>query len=187
MNERPKRRFSQAIAEGDGISVIAAVRTPDDAHAAAAAGADALLSGGDAAAVRAGCDLPLLSRERGDGADAYVVRVEGDDEELQRRYYDVVDGLGECVVEVSDEEQLERALELLDPEILLLAARDDDRDKLDHVLELLPDVPAGKLVIADAGSTRGDEIAGLERVGVDAVVVAARDVAALVGDEPPAV
>ena len=186
VNERSSRRFGQAIAEGDAISVIADVGTPDDARTAAASGADALIARGDTASLRAACDLPILGRASGD-ADAYLVRAQGDDEELQRRYYEIVDGGGECVVEVGDEEELERALDLLDPEILLLAAREDDRDKLDHVLELLPDVPAGKLVIADAGSTRRDEIAGLERVGVDAVVVAARDVAALVDDEPPAV
>ena len=187
MNERSTRRFSQAIAEGDGISVIAVVATADDAQAAAAAGADALLCRGDAASLRAASDLPLLTRADDGGADACVVRAEGADDELQRRYYAIVDEGRECVVEVGDEEELERALELLDPEILLLAAHENDGEKLDHVLELLPDVPAGKLVIADAGATHRDEIAGLERVGVDAVVVAADDVAALVGDEPPAV
>ncbi len=122
------------------------------------------------------------------GADAYVVPASiDDDEELQQRYFGVIDAGFECVVEVTDENELERALELIDPEILLLAARYDEREKLDHVLELLPDVPAGKLVIADAGATHGDEIAGLERVGIDAVIVAAGDVAALAGDEPPTV
>lgn len=188
MNERPTRRFSQAIAEGDGISVVAVAATPAEAEIAAGAGADALIVRGDVAAHRDASDLPLLCRDRAsEGADAYVVHASDDEEELQRRYFGVVDDGFECVVEVSDEEELELVLELLDPEILLLTARDDDGEKLDRVLELLPDVPAGKLVIADAGATRDDEVAGLERVGVDAVIVAAGDVAALVGDEPPTV
>lgn len=188
MNERPTRRFSQAIAEGEGISVVAHVATPADSEVATGAGADALIVQGDVAAHRNVSDLPLLCRDlTNEGADAYVVHASTDDDELEQRYFRVVDEGFECVVEVTDEEELERALELLDPEILLLAARDDDGEKLDHVLELLPDVPAGKLVIADAATTHGDEVAGLERVGVDAVIVAARDVATLVGDEPPSV
>jgi NAD(P)H-dependent flavin oxidoreductase YrpB (nitropropane dioxygenase family) len=185
---RPTRRFSQAIAEGDGISVVAEVATPDDAAVAALAGADALIVGRDVGSHKQASDLPLLCRDRASaGADAYVVRASADQEELERLYFGVVDDGLECVVEVTDEEELELVLDVLDPEILLLSARDDDGEKLDHVLELLPDVPAGKLVIADAGSRHGDEIEGLERVGVDAVIVAASDVAALVGDEPPSV
>ena len=80
-------------------------------------------------------------------------------------------------------------LELLDPEILLLSADEDADDKVEAVLDLLPDVPAGKLVVADVGGVDvgQDAVAGLERVGVDAVIVAVADVAALVGDEPPEV
>lgn len=189
MNDRPTRRFSQAIAEGDGISVVARVVAPADAAAAARAGADALVvEAAELAATRAACDLPLLvEHENAGGADAYVLRPEGSDEDIARRYYDIVDRGDECVVRVHDDEELERALELLDPEILLLVGSAENGERLDHVLELLPDVPAGKLVIADAGSRRGDEVAGLERVGVDAVIVAAVDVALLVGDEPPSV
>ena len=36
------RHFSQAIAEGDGISIIVAVDDPDAAHAAAVDGAEAI-------------------------------------------------------------------------------------------------------------------------------------------------
>ena len=57
----------------------------------------------------------------------------------------------EVVVDVRDEEELELALEQLDPEIFLLVRRassTSDDDPLDAVLELLPDVPAGKLAIA---------------------------------------
>ena len=73
-------------------------------------------------------------------ADAVTIRP-GDDHEHPHL---------EHVVDVRDEEELELALERLDPEIFLLTAGDvdDDVDPLDAVLELLPDVPAGKLAIA---------------------------------------
>jgi indole-3-glycerol phosphate synthase len=95
----------------------------------------------------------------------------------------------DCVVEVRDEEELEDAFEHVDPEIVLLAGESDNRgaDPLDHVLELLPDVPAGKLAVAEVAVTSRDEVIALERAGIDAVIVAAQDVRALVGDEPPEV
>ena len=92
----------------------------------------------------------------------------------------------ECVVKVRDEDDLELVLEHLDPEILLLCAEEteDDEHPIERVLTLLPDIPAGKLAIAElAAATRAD-VEELERAGVDAVVVAG-GVAHLVGDDPP--
>ena len=184
VNERSTRRFSQAIAEGEGISVVARVASAEEAESAAAAGADAVLIANDIADLRDTIELPVLSRARGD-ADAQVVRASYDEDTFETEYRSVVDGGLECVVEVNDEDDLERVLEQVDPEIFLLSCRDDDDEKLDTVLELLPNIPAGKLVVADVGSASGTDVAGLERVGVDAVIVAARDVAAVVGDDRP--
>ena len=73
---------------------------------------------------------------------------------------EAVHGLGlECVLAVRDEDELEEVLELFDPEILLLSAEeaDDGQHHLDRLLELLPDVPAGKLAIAElAGASRAE-------------------------------
>jgi len=93
------------------------------------------------------------------------------------------------VVEVRDEEELELALRELDPEIFLLSPSDadDDEEPLERVLDLLPDVPAGKLAIAELGSTTRDEVDALERAGVDAVLVSTGNVAELVGTAPPEV
>ena len=87
-----------------------------------------------------------------------------------------------------DENELEDALEQHDPEIFLLAASREynGEDALESVLELLPDVPAGKLAIAELPISHRDEVAELERAGVDAVIVGAANVSALVGDAPPA-
>src|SRR5215469_13846962 len=55
-------RFSHAIAEGDGISVIAAVDDPDSARAAERQRAEALVVRGDPSAVREATSLPILWR-----------------------------------------------------------------------------------------------------------------------------
>ena len=95
----------------------------------------------------------------------------------------------ECVIRVRDEDELEEVLELVDPEILLLSAEEaeDGQDHLERLLELLPDIPAGKLAIAElAGASRAD-VLELERAGVDAVIVSGSDVESLVGDTVPEV
>ena len=91
----------------------------------------------------------------------------------------------ECVVKVSHADELERALDELDPEIFLLSPRlEEDEDVLEALLALLHDVPAGKLAIAELHDASEHDVAELERA-VDAVLVAAGDVAALVPAEPP--
>ena len=71
-------------------------------------------------------------------------------------------------------------------EIFLLCAReiDEDADPLDAVLELLPDVPAGKLAIAEVDVGSRDEVLALERAGIDAVLVPNKHVGDLVGHRP---
>jgi indole-3-glycerol phosphate synthase len=193
---RSDRRFSQAISEGDGISVIADVGDREAARAAAAQGAEALAVRREVGDLREVTELPVLWRASGSpseaalaGADAWLIAVAdaGDDGDWLARQHAEATELGlDCVVEVRSEEQLELALERLDPEIFLLAAIDDEeRDGLGRALELLPDVPAGKLAVADVPVTSRDQIDELERAGVDAVIVGARNVADLVGDAPP--
>jgi indole-3-glycerol phosphate synthase len=193
------RRFSQAIAEGDGISVLVEVRDGESARAAEAEGAEALVVGADIQGLREATDLPILWRASGPiadaaraGADAYLVVFEDlhEDDDRLERLHDEALSLGlDCVVEVRDEEELELALERLDPEILLLSGRDgdDDESPLDRALELLPDVPAGKLAVADVPVSGREQVDELERAGVDAVIVGAGSVAELVGDAPPQV
>ena len=57
---------------------------------------------------------------------------------------------------------------------LLTAAPDSDEDPLAVLLGLLHDVPAGKLAIAELHDATPDDVAELERSGVDAVLVVAR-------------
>jgi indole-3-glycerol phosphate synthase len=184
------RRLSQAIAEGDGISVLVEVSDGEAARTAQAQGAEGLVVRRHADGLRASTDLPLLAfgleSEIGD-VDALVVDAAAHGDSL----HEIVEaaqarGL-ECVIRVRDENELGDVLELVDPEILLLSAEeaDDDQDHLERLLELLPDIPAGKLAIAElAGASRG-EVLELERAGVDAVIVSGSDIASLVGDTPP--
>jgi indole-3-glycerol phosphate synthase len=191
------RRFSHAIAEGDGISVIAAVEDAAAAQAAEAQRAEALIVRRDPGAVRQASALPILWRgestfaKAADVADAVTVVVPEDEEDhpaLERQHEEAL-ALGlDCAVEVRSEEELQRALELLDPEIFLLAPPPGPAaDRLEAVLDLLAEVPAGKLAIADLAVTTEDEVHELERAGVDAVIVHADDVSPLVGDAPPEV
>ena len=180
-------RLSQAISEGDGISILAVVSDTDAAGAAERQGADGLVAGREAILVRSGSQLPLLhlgppSEADAAGADAVVVPADVGAWEAVRS------AELEGVVRVRDGEDLSRALEEMDPEILLLsAATDSDSDQLEVLLELLHDVPAGKLAIAELRDATAEDVAELERAGMDGVVVSSPDVASLVGSEPPSV
>jgi indole-3-glycerol phosphate synthase len=190
--------LSQAISEGEGISVLVDVADPDGARAAQADGAEGVALPGSASGVRETTGLPVLSRSdepqaaRESDADAWLLVVADHDDEVETlvgAYARALQLELECVVEVRDEEELELALQELDPEIFLLSPReaDDGEDPLERVLDLLPDVPAGKLAIAELRSARRAEVEALERAGVDAVLVGAGNVAELVGTAPPEV
>ena len=189
-----KRRLSQAISEGDGISVIVAVATPDAARDAEAAGAEGVLLPDESmdtlAAVRAATELPILvvygqERAAPEAADACIVDVDGENREwLEQVRADLAERC-ELAPRIGKEEHLEFVLEELDPEVLVLRA--DGDEPLAEALELLQDVPAGKLAIADLAASTRDQVAELERAGMDAVIVYAGNIADLVGSAPPEV
>ena len=190
-------RFSHAIAEGDGISVIAAVEDAEAARAAEAQRAEALVVARDPAALQEATGLPILWRaeidleQAAEVADAVILALsdeEGQEIREQQRHQQALDLGLDCVVEVRTEDELERALEILEPEIFLLVpVADAPEGPLEAVLELLAEVPAGKLAIADLAVTTEDEVQELERAGCDAVIVHAEDLSPLVGDAPPEV
>jgi indole-3-glycerol phosphate synthase len=185
-------RFSQAISEGDGISVIPLLEGDVAGLAALAeeAGAEAVAvrSLAEVEQVRSRCSLPVLVREpefaldqdfrdvSPGGADACVVifgRVGEDEGLLEGLYERVQQEATDCVVEVRDDEELRETLERVDPDIFLIAERDavEDWQELERTLDLLPDVPAGKLVISEAGVVAREQVVALERAGVDAILV----------------
>jgi indole-3-glycerol phosphate synthase len=177
-------RFSQAISEGDGISVIPVLEGEVEAlvSLAEAAGAEAVaVRAEDVERARAQTSLPIVSRN-GDpeglsqaGADALIVAFErvSEDGRLEDLYAVAYDLDLDFAVEVREEEELEEVLERIDPEIVLLSERglDDDEEDLERTLDLLADVPAGKLVVSEARIVSHDQVLALERAGVDAVLV----------------
>jgi indole-3-glycerol phosphate synthase len=190
------RRFSQAVAEGDGISLIARVQAPDDAARVEENGAEAVLvavgNSETIEQIRAATSLPVVSPhgrqdDRAAGADACIVDVEGDREWLDQ-IHDELRETCEIAYRIDDEEHLESALEEFDPEIFVLAAPGATGEQaLERVLDLLPDVPAGKLAIAELVEATRDDVGALERAGFDGVIVEPRAVAELVEGSPPEV
>jgi indole-3-glycerol phosphate synthase len=192
------RSFSHAIAEGDGISVIVAVDDADAARAAEEQRAEALVVTRDPAAVREASSLPILWRtnapvsQAATSADAYLLvfdALDDDDGRLEALHREALELGLDCAVEVRDEEEVEKALDRVDPEIFVLSPVEAERDEtpLEVVLDLLAAVPAGKLAIADLRRTTPAEVQELERAGCDAVIVTAQDVSPLVGGPPPEV
>ena len=153
------RAFSHAISHGEGISLIPHVDGADSARRAEADGVGAVLAGGAVAEIRAATSLPILGYDA--AADACIV----DADHAGQVAEDV-----EVVVRIETEEELDEVLERLDPELFVLAAAEAD-EPLEQVLTLLSGVPAGKLAIAELAGVTREQIAELERAGVDAVLV----------------
>ena len=181
-------RFSQAISEGDGISIVPVLE--GDVAELAALAEDA---GAEAVAVRASSDgetarartvLPVLmlaleaeAAAVAPIADACVVPFErfAEDGMLEEVHAALYEQGVDCLIEVRDEEGLEEVLVRVDPEIILISERDADGDEedLERTLDLLPSVPAGKLVVSESRVNVREQVIALERAGVDAVLLGA--------------
>jgi hypothetical protein len=192
------RRFSQAIAEGDGISIVVHVDDPRAARAAEEQGAEAVALRKPLEGLSAATSLPLLWRPHGSpeharaaGADACVLApaaLDEEDGELERLYGAALELGLDCVIEVRNEDELQLALERIDPEIFLLSGDSEEgAGPLEQALDLLQDVPAGKLALAEVDVAGPEEVAELERAGVDGVIVPAGNVAELAGGAQPQV
>jgi indole-3-glycerol phosphate synthase len=138
----------------------------------------------DLLAARGACDLPILRKDfvvdpyqlyeaAAHGADAVllIVRALGD-EQLAALHAEALGLDLDPLVEVHDGEELERALEL-DATVLGINNRNLDSGEVDltTTFELMPDVPAGKTVVAESGISELAELDELDRVGVDAVLI----------------
>jgi indole-3-glycerol phosphate synthase len=138
----------------------------------------------DLRAARAACDLPILRKDfivdpyqlyeaAVNGADAVLLIVRALEDDALRSICDEARGLDlDCLVEVHDAAELERALQL-DADVVGINNRDLDNGTVDvrTTYELMPDVPAGKTVVAESGISERDQLERLDRVGVDAVLV----------------
>ncbi len=195
-----KRRSPSA---GD-ISATAAVESQVGAYERGGAAALSVLTderhfGGsleDLRAARAACDLPILRKDfivdpyqlyeaAVNGADAVLLIVRALDDTDLASLYDEARRLDlDCLVEVHDGEELQRAL-ALDAEVIGVNNRNLDQGTVDisTTYELMPDVPAGKTVVAESGISSRAELEELERVGVDAVLIGS---ALMVASDPEA-
>ena len=110
----------------------------------------------------AGADGVVLIAAAFDGSDDEFVR-------MQSVAWDL--GL-DVVVEVGEEEEIELALDLLDPDSFLVQNHLEDRGfDLERTFSLLEEVPAGKAVLSEGGIQTRDEVLALERAGVDAAIL----------------
>ncbi|HST70201.1 MAG TPA: indole-3-glycerol phosphate synthase TrpC [Solirubrobacterales bacterium] len=138
----------------------------------------------DLRAARAACELPIIRKDfvvdpyqlyeaAVNGADAVLLIVAAlSDRDLQALHQEARSIDLDCLVEVHDAEELDRALEA-GAEVIGINNRnlDDMSVDLGTTLELMPDVPAGKTVVAESGISGREELEELDRRGVDAVLI----------------
>ena len=138
----------------------------------------------DLRAARTAASLPIIRKDfivepyqlyeaAVNGADAVLLIVRAlNDRELASLYEEARALDLDCLVEVHDADELERALEV-DAEVIGINNRDLDGQGVDiqTTYELMPDVPAGKTVVAESGISGREELMELDRVGVDAVLI----------------
>ena len=138
----------------------------------------------DLRAARRSSELPILQKDfvvdpyqlyeaAANGADAVLLIVAAlSDEDLvdlhdEARRLDL-----DCIVEVHDEPELERALEA-GAEVIGINNRNlgDFTVDVDTTRELITDVPAGKTVVAESGISERATLEDLYEIGVDAALI----------------
>jgi indole-3-glycerol phosphate synthase len=138
----------------------------------------------DLAAARAATVLPILRKDfvvdeyqlyeaAAHGADAVLLVVAAlEDQELAELHQKARSLDLDCLVEIHDEPELERALRI-DADVIGINNRnlDDLSVDVDVTFELITDVPAGKTVVSESGVSERSMLEELDRVGVDAVLI----------------
>jgi indole-3-glycerol phosphate synthase len=185
----PIRPFTESVV-GEEISFVVRSKSVDQLLVGAAEAAD--LAGIAAAlepltAAASFSTMPLLltdlivdpyqlfeARLAGAGG-VQLVAAAFDDDDLVSHLHGLAVSIGlDVIVEVADEEEIEWALELLDPDSFLIRNRDSDgagEVNLERTFSLLEEVPAGKVVVSQGGIRHRDEVEALERSGVDAAIL----------------
>jgi indole-3-glycerol phosphate synthase len=138
----------------------------------------------DLRAARQASELPILRKDftvdpyqlyeaAVNGADAVLLIVAALEDYQLTDLYDRARSLDlDCLVEVHDAEELERALEL-GADVIGINNRKLDDLSVDVATTsgLMPDIPAGKTVVSESGYDSREQFEELERIGVDAVLV----------------
>ena len=183
-----KRRSPSAGVIREGAEVADVVRAYERGGAAALSIlTEPLHFGGsldDLRAARAATHLPVLRKDfivdpyqlyeaAAAGADAVLLIVAALKPRRLAELHEEARALDlDVLVEVHDDDELERALEV-DAAIIGINNRDltDFTVDVQRTYELLTDIPAGKTVVSESGIGTRDQMDELERVGVDAVLV----------------
>jgi len=138
----------------------------------------------DLRAARAATHLPVLRKDfivdsyqlyesAAAGADAILLIVAALEPDVLGELHREAWALDlDVLVEVHDEEELERALEV-EAEVIGINNRDlgDFSVDIERTYELLSDIPTGKTVVSESGFSTRDQLDELDRVGVDAVLI----------------
>ena len=183
-----KRRSPSAGAIREGASCAEIVNAYERGGAAAVSilTEEAHFGGSlaDLREARAATELPILRKDftidpyqlyeaKLAGADAVLLVVGSlDDSQLGSLYVQARELDLDALVEIHDDEELERALEL-DFDVIGINNRnlEDFSVDIQRTFDLLADVPAGKVVVSESGIHHREQIEELEQVGVDAVLV----------------
>lgn len=184
------RPFTEAVM-GEEMSFVLRCPKPaagdlDDAVRAGVVGLTAE-SEDELAMATAGSNLPTLARAlvvdpyqlyeaRVGGASGVVLMMAAFDDERHRlaELHQVAHDIGlDVVVEVDREEEIELALDLVDPDSFLVRNRDGQNGHVDfeRTFSMLEEVPAGKVVLSQGGIRSREQAAALEGAGVDAAVL----------------
>jgi indole-3-glycerol phosphate synthase len=133
---------------------------------------------------RATTELPILRKDftidpyqifetKAAGADAVLLVVGSLDARQLASLHGLAGDLDlDAIVEIHDDDELERALEI-DCDVIGINNRDLEDFSVDiqRTFDLLADVPAGKVVVSESGIHHRWQIEELEQVGVDAVLI----------------
>ena len=138
----------------------------------------------DLRAARAASGLPILRKDfivdpyqlaeaAVNGADAVLLIVAALEDKSLQLLHDEARALDlDCLVEVHDEGEVERAL-AVGADVIGINNRDlrDLAVDVRRTHELITEVPAGKTVVSESGYRSPEQFDELERIGVDAVLV----------------
>jgi indole-3-glycerol phosphate synthase len=138
----------------------------------------------DLRTARAASGLPILRKDfivdpyqlyeaAVNGADAVLLIVAALGDDALNLLYEEARLLDlDCLVEVHDERDLDRALEI-GADVIGINNRNlaDLTVDLETTPELLTDVPAGKTVVSESGYEHAEQLTELERIGCDAVLI----------------
>jgi indole-3-glycerol phosphate synthase len=183
-----KRRSPSAGTIREGTSCADVVRAYERGGAAALSilTEEAHFGGtlADLREARGATELPILRKDftidpyqlyeaKAAGADAVLLVVGAMNQDELASLYREAHALDlDAVVEIHDEEELDKALEV-DADVLGINNRDLEDFSVDiqRTFDLLADIPAGKVVVSESGIHSRYQIDELEQVGVDAILI----------------